>query len=264
VPAPDHDGQSDDWWTDDRWDGWDGSWAGDWAPEPEPEVDDAGPAEADRERTPLLEEFLRLVDRTSDLILDHPIRPRVKVSAGGLARAEVDEVRLELPAVLAAGLVLDRVAVRAERVRVAPGLPPHLRAGPVDLTATVTQDKVDRWTTAGHLPIRLLLTDEGIAVNAGVAGFRVGRVLTELDVSRRFLRLRPRRASVIGLPAPLVRFLRGYLPLPPLPRGAHLVEVTHHDGELAARFRIDEFDEPMTPDVARRVAGMLRLHIPGF
>jgi len=186
------------------------------------------------------------------------------VSAGGLARGEVDLVRLELPAMFAAGLVIDRVGVRAERVRISPGLPPHFKAGPVDLTATVTQDKVDRWTTAGHLPIRLVLCDDGVAVQAGVAGIRVGRVLTELDVSHGMLRLRPVQARVVGLSAPLVRFLRGYLPLPPLPRGAQLVEVTHADGELSARFRIDELDEPMTPDVARRIASMLRLRLPGF
>ena len=266
-PIADPDDQSDDW-TDDRWEGWDGSWAGDWAPdpppEPEPEVEEEPPHAFGFDSTPLVEGFLKLIDLASERIRENQIVPRIKVSPGGLARGEIDGVRLELPAVLAAGLVIDRVAVRAERVRVVPGLPPRLRAKPVDLIATVTQDKVDRWTSAGHLPLRLVLCDDGVAVQAGVAGVRVGRILTELDVAHGFLRLRPVRAHVIGLPTPLVRFLRGYLPLPPLPRGAHLVEVTHAEGELAARFRIDELDEPMTPDVARRIAGMLRPHLPGF
>jgi hypothetical protein len=181
-----------------------------------------------------------------------------------LARGEIDVARIEIPAMLAAGLLIDRVAVRAERVRVGPGLPPRLRAGPVDVTTTVLQDKVDGWTRAGHVPLRLELTEAGVEVNAGVAGIRFGRLLTALDTSHGLLRLRPVRASVIGLPTPLLRFLRGYLPLPPLQRGAHLVEVLHADGELSARFRIDQLDEPMTPDVARRVAGLLRLPIPGL
>jgi hypothetical protein len=248
-----------------------------WAPEePEPEPEPAEEPheesrleawlhrERDPDSTPVLEELLKLVDLASERLLDRAVRPRVKVSPSGLARGEVDVASLELPAVLAAGLVIDRIAVRAERVRVAPGLPPHLRAGPVDVTAVVTQDKVDRWTADGKLPLRLELSDAGVVVSTGVGGIRFGRLLTELDVSHGLLRLRPVRASIIGLPAPLVRFLRGYLPLPPLPRGAHLVEVLHGDGELSARFRIEEFDEPMTPDVARRLAGLLRLPIPGL
>lgn len=168
-------------------------------------------------------------------------------------------MRVEVPAVLAAGLLLDRVLVRAEHVRIAPGLPPRLQAAPVDITATVSQDNVDRWTRAARVPLRLELARDGVVVSTGVGGIRLGRLLTELDVTRGFLRLRPVRASVVGLPAPLVRFLRGYLPLPPLPRGAHLVEVTHRDGEVAARFRLDELDEPMTPDVARKVGRLLRI-----
>jgi hypothetical protein len=212
----------------------------------------------------VIEQLLKLVDLASERFLDRPVRPRVKVSAGGLARAEIDVVRLELPAVLLAGLVLDRITLRAERVRISPGLPPHLRAGPVDVTATVSQVDVDRWTADGRLPLRLELADAGVVVTTGVAGIRFSHLLTELDVSHGLLRLRPVRASIIGLPAPLVRFLRGYLPLPPLPRKAHLVEVLHTQGELSARFRIDDFEEPMTPDVARRVASLLRVPIPGL
>jgi hypothetical protein len=70
-------------------------------------------------------------------------------------------------AVLAAGLVLDRVVVRAQRVRVVPGLPPRLRAGPVGLRAYVSQDNVDRWTRAARLPIRLELTADGVQITTG-------------------------------------------------------------------------------------------------
>ena len=50
-----------------------------------------------------------------------------------------------------------------------------------------------------------------------------------------------------------MRFFRGYLPLPPLPRGARITEVRPGDGELAVTFQIDELDEPITPDIARRL-----------
>jgi hypothetical protein len=74
----------------------------------------------------------------------------------------------------------------------------------------------------------------------------------------------PKRATIAGLPTPLVRLLRGYLPLPPLPRGAHLTEVRPGDGVLAVTFQIDELDEPLTPDIARRLRTLTKLPIPGL
>ncbi len=85
------------------------------------------------------------------------------------------------------------------------------------------------------------------------------RSLTELDVAGPFLRLRPTKVNILGLPTSLTRFLRGYLPLPPLPRGARLRRVEPSDGEVAVTFAIDEVDEPITPDVALRLGKAMRL-----
>lgn len=213
---------------------------------------------------PLFASLLALVDDTASRLLDHPIRPRMRVSAGGLLRGEIDVLRIEVPAVLAAGLVLDRLVLRAERVRVAPGLPPRLRAGPVTLRAYVSQDNVDRWVRTSHLPLTLRLTEDGLLLTTGVRGFRMTETLADLEVTGPFLRLAPRRMTIVGLPAPLVRFLRGYLPLPPLPRGARLTEVGHTDGEVAVTFTFDEVDEALTPDLARRLGLTTRLPIPGL
>lgn len=83
----------------------------------------------ERDDPPLVASLLALVDDAASRLLDHPIRPRVKVSPGGLLRGEVDVVKVTVPAVLAAGLVLDRIIVRAEHVRIAPGLPRACRPG---------------------------------------------------------------------------------------------------------------------------------------
>jgi hypothetical protein len=197
-------------------------------------------------------------------VLEHPIRPRVKASPQGLLRGELDVVKVEVPAVLAAGLVIDRLVVRAEHVRIAPGLPPRLQARPVCLRAYVSQANVDRWTKTAHLPVRVVLTEEGVVMAAGVRGIRMGEVLADLEVAGPLLRLKPKRASVGGVPAPLVRFLRGYLPLPPLPRGARLVDVRPGEGEVAVTFQIDELDEAITPDIARRLRQLTRLPLPGL
>ena len=83
----------------------------------------------------------------------------------------------------------------------------------------MSQENVDRWTRTARLPIRLALTEEGVLLTAGVGGIRMSETLADLEVSGPFLRLAPKRMTIVGLPAPLARFFRGYLPLPPLPEG---------------------------------------------
>ena len=165
---------------------------------------------------------------------------------------------------LAAGLVLDRVVVRAQHVRVVPGLPPRLRAGPVGLRAYVSQDNVDRWTRTARLPMRLQLTEDGVLLTTGLRGIRVSETLADLEVAGRFVRLAPKRMTIGGLPAPMARFFRGYLPLPPLPRGARITELRPSDGELEVTFQLDHVDEPLTPDIARRLRTLAHLPIPGL
>ena len=65
--------------------------------------------------------------------------------------------------------MLDRIVVRAQHLRIVPGLPPRLRAAPVSLRAYVSQANVDRWTHTARLPIRLALTEEGVHPHHGRA-----------------------------------------------------------------------------------------------
>lgn len=213
---------------------------------------------------PLVASLLALIDDAASRVLDHPVRPRVKVSPAGLLRGELDVVKVEVPAVLAAGLVLDRLIVRAEHVRIAPGLPPRLKAGPVTMRACVSQHHVDRWTRTARLPIRLALTDDGVMLTTGVRGFKMSETVADLEVAGRFLRLAPKRMTIVGLPTTLVRFFKGYLPLPPLPKGARITEVRPGDGELTVTFALEHIDEPLTPDIARRLRSFTRLPIPGL
>lgn len=232
-------------------------------------TDPADEQEPDRPRIPTPEEaagyrptqdlFLAFLDTVSEATLGRPLRPRVKVSTAGLLRGEIDLVKIELPAYAVAGLVIDRFIVRAEHVRVSPGLPPRLMASPVHLEAVVSQENVDGWTKHLRLPFRIRLTEEGVVTTTGIGGIRFTEVLTVPDISGGLLRLRPQRASLLGVPTSLVRFLRGYLPLPPLPRDAVLESVAPGDGELTLGFRIDEFEQALTPDVSTRLRQVLDL-----
>lgn len=244
-------------------------------PEPDPGHPDSGhPDDEDAPRIPTPEEaaqyrpasdlFIAFLDTVSAATLGTPLRPRLKITPAGMLRGEVDLLKVELPAYAVAGLVIDRFVIRAEHVRIVPGLPPTLVAGPVGLRAIVSQANVDRWTKDLRLPVRLRLTDEGVVTTTGLRGFRLTEVLTSLEISGGFLRLTPQRASLFGVSAPMVRFLRGYLPLPPLPRDAVLESVDPADGELTVTFRIDEFRQALTPDVTRRLRSVISLPIPGW
>jgi hypothetical protein len=233
-----------------------------------------GPDPADRPRIPTPEEaalyhpaqdlLVALLDVVSEAALGRPLRPKLKVTPAGLLRGEIDLVKVELPAYAVAGLVIDRFALRAEHLRVQPGFPPVLMAGPVGFKAVVSQGNVDRWTRDLRLPLRLRLTADGVVTTTGLGGIRMGEVVTTPTVVGGFLQLQPTRASLLGMPTTLVRFLRGYLPLPPLPRSARLDGVEASDGELALSFRIDRFELPLTPDVSERVRQLLNLPLPGL
>lgn len=233
-----------------------------------------GPDPADRPRIPTPEEaalyhpaqdlLVALLDVLSEAALGRPLRPKLKVTPAGLLRGEIDLVKIELPAYAVAGLVIDRFVLRAEHLRVQPGFPPVLTAGPVGFKAVVSQGNVDRWTRDLHLPLRLRLTADGVVTTTGLGGIRMGEVVTTPTVVGGFLQLQPTRASLLGMPTTLVRFLRGYLPLPPLPRSARLDRVEASDGELALSFRIDRFEQALTPDVSERIRQLLSLPLPGL
>jgi hypothetical protein len=197
--------------------------------------------------------LIGLLDGTLSRVARRPVKIRMRVSPVSAMLGTVDVLVLELGEVELAGLEVERLVVRAERVRVQPGFPPRLRTGDIGFKATVAQSAIDAWTQRTHLPVRLLLTDDGIIARTSLRGFSLSEIAAQVAVSGHFLTLRPQRASFVGLPAPVVGMLRGFLPLPPLPRGARLTDVDHEDGRVTAWFALDEIDQPLTPAIARRI-----------
>ncbi len=209
--------------------------------------------------------LIGLLDGTISRFARRPVKARAKLTRAGALRGRADVLVFELGGLSITGLLVDRLVVHLEDVRIEPGFPPRLRSGPVGFKATVRQHAVDRWTKASRLPVRLQLTPEGIVARTHVRSIALSEVAMELDVVGAFIKLRPKRASMLGVPAPLVGLLRGYLPLPPLPLGAHLTRVEAGDGELTTWFSLPEIDEPLSPELAFRLRRRLaRLPLPIF
>jgi hypothetical protein len=211
-------------------------------------------AEAPEEEAPSPADLLiGLLDGTLSRVARRPVKVRAKVSPVAAMLGSIDVIVFELGELEMAGLEVERIVVHVENVRVQPGFPPRLRTGEIGFKATVAQEAIDRWTQRTHLPVRMLLTEEGVIVKTSVRGFSIGEVATQVAVTGHFLTLRPKRASIVGLPAPVVGMLRGFLPLPPLPRGARLSKVEHEEGSVTAWFELDDIDQPLTPAIARRL-----------
>lgn len=189
------------------------------------------------------------IDTAAGALLGRPLRTRVRVSPAGALRGQLDGVRAVVGGVVVAGLVLHRVDVRAHRVRVVPGLPPHLRVGEVDVGAFVRQEDMDAWTRSASLPVRLRFRPNGIAARAGLVGVRLGEVLVDLTADGQRLRLVPRRVDVLGrgMTNPSTGLFRVVLPLPPLPVSARLLRLVHHDDEIEVWLSVAGLDQKLTP-----------------
>jgi hypothetical protein len=175
------------------------------------------------------------------------------MSAAGALRGQLDRVHAVVGGVVVAGLVVHRVDVRARRVRLVPGLPPHLRIGEVDIGAVVRQSDMDDWTRAASLPVRLRFRREGISARAGLAGLRLGEVLVDLAVDGHRLRLVPHRVDVLGVAMnnPSTNLLQLALPLPPLPARARLRRLVARDREVEIWFSAAGLDQTLTPAAMR-------------
>ena len=68
-----------------------------------------------------------------------------------------------------------------------------------------------------------------------------------------WMEIRPRRASILGIPSQLASWLRAYLPLPPISPEARLSGIDHAANRLTLHFAINDFVEKVTPGMLYRL-----------
>lgn len=202
-----------------------------------------------------------VLDAAASAVAGRRARVRVSLSAGGLVGGRTDRVAISIDDLTVAGLDLASLAVTAHRMRLVPGLPPRLRAGPVEVRATVLQDALDRWLLGGALPVRLALRSSGLRARAGLAGVRLAEVQAGVEIDQGRLVVTPQRAQVLGVgvgtPA-----LRLPLPLPPLPRSTRIEELVVGEARATVSLRVDEVDEALSLSELARVRRLLGLAAP--
>lgn len=186
-----------------------------------------------------------------------PVKIRMDMSPGGAIRGRIDQVSIETADVSMGLLSLDKLRMHVDKVAIVPAFPPRIETGQVSFVATVGQAAVDAWTRSVALPLRIRFRKGAIVTRAGIAGLRLGEMEVDLAVDGRLLRLIPRRVSVLGLEMTTPSVLQGALPLPPLPRGLHLSEISPGDRELVVQGVVGSLSEPLTRENLRRVKALV-------
>lgn len=198
-----------------------------------------------------------ITDSAASAAVGRRARLRVAVSVRGLLRARSDRLVVTIGDLHLAGLDLASVRVVARGAMIVPGWPPRVRAASLEVQATITQAALDRWLLADALPVRLRLRDGGLSLRTGAGGLRLAEVSADLVVDDGRLVVVPGRAQVLGVAVPSLA-MRIPLPLPPLPRASRLSSLVILDAAAVVGVRMDDLDEPITPEAARALVGLVR------
>ena len=165
------------------------------------------------------------LDEIVSRYLELPVRASWHGGALDLLRGRLDDPRIELGGIATSWLPLEGVVLCAHRSRLTPGLPARLHVEEPEVVALVGQRDIERWAARFQLPFELELTENGLVARARVAGLPVVEVEVRLGVVGGWFVLKPRRASLLGVPNYAAWIFRTYLPLPRLARGARLEEI---------------------------------------
>jgi len=193
------------------------------------------------------------IDQWLSSYLELPVKLSFEGSVGDALRGTFEGASLEIAGVATAWLPLERIRLRASRAILTPGLPARLAVEKPVVSITVGQRDLDRWQGGSQLPFRLSLGEKGLTVNTGVAGVVISEFEAQLEVVGGWFVLRPRRASILGIPSQLATWLRAYLPLPPVSPEARLSGIDHAPGQLTLHFSISDFEEKIAPGLLNRL-----------
>lgn len=182
-----------------------------------------------------------------------PVRVDWQKASGLPFPDEFHEARLTFSGLATAWMDLKQVIWRAQRVRFIPGMPARVEVTEPRVEVVVGQTELDRWLAPFDLPYRLELGDDALMIHTEIAGFPVAELEARLEVVGGWFVLKPRRASVLGLPNYVASLFRTYLPLPPLADDTRLAAVDHEPGVLRLTFRLEDFTERVTPGLLARL-----------
>lgn len=193
------------------------------------------------------------IDELVGSYLKQPVKVNWESGALDAARGRFEGVRLVLHETAFVRLPLQRVALQARRLTLKPGFPALLEVEGAFVQFTISQQAIDRWLKRLQSPFRLVLGKKGLRVETRIAGLSLSQFEATLDIQDGWFVLQPTRASLLGVPGFAPSLLRSTLPLPPLSDEIKLAGIEHEAGSLGLRFELGDFEEQLTPGIARRL-----------
>ncbi len=195
-------------------------------------------------------------DAIDELVRSYLKQPaEVNWESGALdaALGRFEGVRLTLHKTTLVRLPLKRVTLEARRLALKPGLPARLEVEGASVQFSIDQRAVDNWLKRFQSPFRLVLGKKGLRVETRIAGLSLSEFEATLDIQDGWFVLQPTRASLLGVPGFAPSLLRSTLPLPPLADEIKLAGIEHEAGALGLRFDLGDFEEQLTPGIAKRL-----------
>ncbi|MCP5058132.1 MAG: hypothetical protein GY937_15610 [bacterium] len=203
------------------------------------------------------------IDQVLSTYLRQPVRLSWKGAIADTILGTFERPRVELGGLATAWVPFEEVVLDADKVTFQPGVPARLAIEAPRVELAVGQAEIDKWMGRLQLPFRLLLEETSLIAKTRIAGFPVGELEARLDIVGGWFVLKPRRASILGIPGALAPLFRTYLPLPPLPQDARLVAIDHEPGLLRLTVEADDFEERITPGLVGRLQKRM-MPGPGF
>ena len=117
----------------------------------------------------------------------------------------------------------------------------------------IGQEALDRWLQRFQLPYRLELGEDALIVHTEIAGFPVAQFETTIEVVGGWFVMKPKKATIFGLPSYVSSIFQTYLPIPPLSSESKLSGIHHGAGTLRLTFELQDFEEDITPGLLLRL-----------
>lgn len=200
------------------------------------------------------------MDNRSDL-LDELLSTYLKIpvvmswdSAQGLPFPDrFENARAEFQGIATEWLELRQIVCKAREARFVHGLPARLCLTGPGIEVAIGQEALDRWLQRFQLPYRLELGEDALIVHTEIAGFPVAQFETTIEIVGGWFVMKPKKATIFGLPSYVSSFFQTYLPVPPLSSESKLSAIHHAAGTLRLTFELQDFEEDITPGLLLRL-----------
>jgi hypothetical protein len=193
------------------------------------------------------------IDQLLSSYLKQPAKVSWTGALGDSVRGIFEGVRLELAGVSIMALPFDRLVFESDRFQITPGIPARISVVHPRVEVSIDQRQLDRWLRRVRAPFGLALRADGVEFQMDLRQWQISRVLSEIEIVRGWVILKPKRAKILGLENRLAALFRTYLPIPRLAPQTRITAIRHAKGAIRVELTLDDFEDEITPGLVDRL-----------